>query len=199
MPFKENRQYRSIDLSSFDVSGDSYVVEGYATTFNQPYELWEDYYEQVSRSAFDATDMSDVIFQLNHEGIVMARQSNGTLSVHPDDHGLAVRADLSSIESSRELFDAIKAGLITRMSFGFVIADGGWGYDEHTRTSTITSISKVFDVSAVSLPANPETEIHSARSYLDGVIEARKKQELLQRRKVQAAAAARMRLHEIGE
>jgi phage head maturation protease len=77
------------------------------------------------------------------------------------------------------------------MSFGFTIASDGVDWDEETRTSRITSISKLFDVSAVSIPANPNTEIH-ARSYLDGVIEERRMQrEALQRAEQEKAKARR--------
>jgi phage head maturation protease len=54
-------------------------------------------------------------------------------------------------------------------------------YNKDTRTRTILKIKKVYDVSAVSIPASNDTEI-SARSYFDGVIEA-EKQELLERKK----------------
>lgn len=60
------------------------------------------------------------------------------------------------------------------MSWAFTVADEE--YDRKTKTRTITRIKKIYDVSAVSIPANDGTEI-SARSFLDGVIE-REKQEL---------------------
>ena len=192
MPFKPNqRQYRSSFEVRADVEGENtYVVEGYATTFDVPYDFGPDTKECISSTALDGADMSDVIFQLNHEGPVMARMRNGTLSLERDAHGLHVMADLSGSQYGRDLYEAIRSGLIDRMSWGFTIADDGWEWDRETRTSTVTKVSKVFDVSAVSLPADEDTEIH-ARSYLDGVIEA-EQQELLRReseRRKRAAAA----------
>lgn len=170
MPFKDGREYRSFELMQ-PVSDGGYVVEGYATTFDDPYDFGRGTKEVIESGALDGADMSDVIFQVNHEGLVLARLRNGTMLLERDGHGLRVRADLGGSQQGRELHEAIKNGLVDRMSWGFAIAPGGWRYDEATRTSYISKIEKVFDVSAVSIPANEGTEIH-ARSYIDGVIEA---------------------------
>ena len=171
----EGRQYRSVvEIRAED---DKMIVEGYATTFNDPYELysWDDYvvFEQVDRHAFDKTDMSDVIMQYDHEGRVFARVGNGTLSLTPDDHGLKIRADLSGTEIGRQLYEEIKGGYTTKMSFGFTVdSDERLITEENGITTvlrTIKSIGKLYDVSAVSLPANNATEI-SARAYCEGVI-----------------------------
>lgn len=117
--------------------------------------------------------------QYDHEGKVLARKSNGTLIVEPDDNGLFVCADLGKSQASKEMFEEIESGLVTRMSWAFVVAKES--YDRETRTRRILKIKKVYDVSAVSIPANDDTEI-SARSYFDGVIEM-EKQEMLERKK----------------
>lgn len=183
MPFSSEREYRSMADFTFVGAGDdgekSYIVEGYATTFDKPYKLEGQGGEReiILRSALDDADMSDVIFQLNHKGPVYARQSNGTLTLLCDEHGLNTRADLSGTRRGRELFDEdISGGYITKMSWGFKVAPGGWTYDPVTRTTTITKIEKVYDVSAVSIPANPGTEIHTRSAYLDGAIEAARKE-----------------------
>ena len=156
------------------------VVEGYATTFGSPYQLWrgggEAVYERVERTAFDGADMSDVIFQYDHEGRVYARQSNGTLSLECDARGLYIRADLSGTRAGRELYGEIRGGYTTKMSFGFTIEESDFeeaseeeilgfstGSSDRCYLHTIRKVGKVFDVSAVSLPANGDTAI-SARS-----------------------------------
>lgn len=171
MPFKDGREYRSFALMQPVPDGGGFIVEGYATTFDDPYEFGRGVREAICSKALDGADMSDVIFQLNHEGAVLARLRNGTMLLERDAHGLKVRADLGGSQTGRELYEAIKNGLVDRMSWGFTVAPGGWRYDEATRTSYVEKIEKVFDVSAVSIPANEGTEIH-ARSYIDGVIEA---------------------------
>lgn len=174
MPYKPGaRQYRTMTAVAADPQLPAYHVRGYASTFEK-YLLFEDpdfgeFWEQIDPHAFDHADMTDVIMQFDHEGRVYARTSNGTLTLGVDDHGLWVEADLSTTAGAREMYDEIKAGLITRMSFCFVVAPGGSRVDDATNTGIILAISKVYDVSAVSIPATPGTEIE-ARSAWDGEI-----------------------------
>lgn len=184
MPMKDDREYRNFVALQAHApdggeQGGAMVLEGYALTFNQPYELSEGLYEVIDRHALDGADLTDVIMQYDHQGAVLARLRNQTLALMADEHGLYVRADVSKSPRGRDLYEEVSNGLVDRMSFGFTVAEGGWDYDPATRTSTIRSISKVFDVSAVSMPANPNTEI-TARSYLNGVIEG-ERQELSRR------------------
>ena len=163
----------------------NYYVEGYAARF-EPYVLYElddsPIYERFERGCFDGCDMSDVIFQLNHQGTVMARQSNGSLIVEVDENGLFTAADLGRTEAARRLYEEISTGMITKMSWGFIV--GEYYYDKDTRTIVHTKVKKIFDVSAVSIPANQNTEIN-ARSWADGVIDlaARSEAELDERRR----------------
>ena len=163
----------------------SYYVEGYAARF-EPYVLYElddgPIYERFEPGCFDGCDMSDVIFQMNHQGTVMARQSNGTLIVEVDGNGLFTAADLSKTEAARRMYEEISTGMITKMSWGFIT--GEYYYESETRTIVHRSVKKIFDVSAVSIPANQNTEIN-ARSWADGVIDlaARSEAALEERRR----------------
>ena len=177
MPIKDNREYRSIAIEDFSTTDDEYVVEGYATTFDVPYDFYDGIKECIRSTALDSADMSDVIFQYNHEGMVLARLRNGTLELTRDNHGLKVRADLSGVDQGRSLYEAIKSGLVDRMSWAFTVSRDGWEYDSDNRISYINKIEKVYDVSAVSIPANQDTEI-SARSYFNGEIEQDKAEEI---------------------
>ena len=187
MPSKGNREYRDMMLGIVDREEgeeneeERKEVEGYATTFNEPYTLFEDdeiiFREQVDPSAFDETDMSDVIMQYDHAGRVFARTSNNTLSIEPDEKGLFIKADLGGTELGRGLYEEIRGGYTDKMSFGFIVSadEELRSKDEEGRVDilrTITGISKLFDVSAVSIPANNGTSIGvSTRSRIDGVIE----------------------------
>lgn len=192
----EGRQYRNIDVSTFErrAEGDNEkIVSGYATTFNQPYELyrssWDGYtyivLEQVDPKAFDETDMSDVIMQYNHEGRVFARTSNGTMELDPDEHGLHVRANLGGTEIGRQLYEEIEGGYTDKMSFGFRVGkdkrEETEERDEDNGTTTVTilrtilTVSKLYDVSAVSIPANDGTSI-SSRNFAEGVIDEVRKE-----------------------
>ena len=210
MPKVETREYRNMILEVMERADedqdDRKVVAGYASTFNEPYTLYEDddliYEEQVADYAFNDADMADVIMQYDHQGRVFARISNNTLTVAPDEKGLFIEADLGGTELGRQLFDEIAGGYTDKMSFGFTVDK-----DEELRTEsedgrvrilrTITGISKLYDVSAVSIPANNGTSISvSTRSRIDGAIEDIRAERLeaekmeLERRRAEVRAKA---------
>lgn len=201
MPTKyDSREYRKIDAANMETRKDDegrMIVEGYATTFNQPYELYRMndviVNEQVDANAFAETDMSDTIMQYDHEGRVFARVKNGTLELTPDEHGLKVRANLGGTEIGRQLFEEIKGGYTNKMSFGFTVTGESKKRtkDENGNTvilRTINKVGRLYDVSAVSLPANDATEI-SSRSIGDGLIAEAQKEFL----------AEQERLRKVGE
>ena len=180
------REYRNM---TFEVREDgtepSFLVEGYASTF-EPYKLMEidglDYNERIDEHAFDETDMSDVVYRIDHEGKVFARSSAGTITLDIDEHGLHQVTDLSKTKAGREHFEEIRAGLYPQMSFAFTVeADH---YDEETRTRVVDKVAKIYDISSVAFPANDTTELH-IRDYFNGVIEMEK-----------AAEAERLRAEE---
>ena len=204
MPAKDNREYRNMKLEVRDIEGaeeERKVVSGYASTFEEPYMLfsgegWE-YWEVVDRSAFDNTDMSDVIMQYDHQGRVFARTRNNTLEVRPDDEGLFIEADLGGTEIGRELYEEIRGGYTDKMSFGFTVNGESEDREKDANgimkfTRRITSIGKLYDVSAVSIPANDGTSIgadavqRSLDAARDGVI-SRIEAERLQEEKLKLA------------
>lgn len=177
---KTGREYRRMTQPLIGIEeneAESYNVRGYATTFDEVYTLFDagEYRvdEVVDPHAFDDTDMSDVIMQYDHEGRVYARTSNDTLKLTPDAHGLQVNAYLGGTDIGRSLYGEIKGGYTNKMSFGFRVgADDIEEREENGKTiylRRIRSFSKLYDVSAVSLPSNDGTEI-SARSLRDGEI-----------------------------
>ena len=202
MPAKPTeRQYRMLTRALAPVDStekhekridSEYYVEGYASTFDDPYVLYKDSYdgteyrEEIDPGAFDGADMSDVIMQYDHMGHVFARQSNGTLIVEPDEHGLFVAADLGGSAAGRSMYEEIQNGLCTRMSWAFTVSESS--YDRDTHTTRILKVRKVYDVSAVSLPADPNTEI-AARNMLNGAIEQERRESALRRGRVRIAAA----------
>lgn len=181
MPIKSEREYRALTLTP--TNDEARIVEGDFSTYDSPYLLYSydidgtavEVWEEVKRGAFDKADLSDVIFQYNHEGRVFARSGNGTLELELNETP-HVRANLGGTEIGRQLYEEIKGGYTNKMSFGFRVSD-----DERVRTEenndgkrsikilrSIKGISKVFDVSAVALPANDQTTI-SARSMAEGL------------------------------
>lgn len=192
MPMKPNeREYRDLRLEIVQEPEDEkrMIVGGYASTFDHSYLIGYDFdntkiMEQVDKTAFDESDMSDVIMQYDHQGRVFARTRNNTLELNVDDIGLGIRAFLGGTELGRQLYEDIQGGYIDRMSFGFIVdrSQDLWTEEaidgEKVFLRTIRKIDKIFDVSAVSFPANDATAI-SVRSLIDGVNKEREAERLL--------------------
>jgi len=167
---KNDVEYRSFSIETDvaeNATTENFSVVGYATLF-EPY-LLHDFgtrktYEHITRTAFDGVDFSDVIMLYNHEGRVLARCDNGTLEIRADERGLRVWADLSKSKYAREIYEDIAAGLIRQMSWGFTMAEVDHvASGDNTNIQTVKRIKKVYEVSAVSLPANNQTSIVAQR------------------------------------
>lgn len=181
MPQKTDREYRAFEVRADE---ERKAVKGYATTFNQPYVLYEDenylVREIIDENAFDECDLSDVIMQYNHEGRVFARNTNGTLNLTIDKpNGLLIDADLGGTELGSQVYEEIKGGYTDKMSMGFKVDRSAdvWTREQNDgkviETRQINRITKLYDVSAVSIPANGNTSIEavSVRALVDGVID----------------------------
>ena len=169
MTLKDGREYRSLQDFSLvprEEGSEEYRVKGTAVVFDTPTVLYEcdgvEYCEIIDRHAFDGCDTSDVIFNYNHGGKVVARLRNKTLALRVTERGLEVEADLSGTQAGRELYEEIDGGYVDKMSFSFSVRESK--YDSVTHTRTITKVKKLYDVSAVDIPAYEETSI-SARSF----------------------------------
>lgn len=190
----KQREFRSIPFNievrtnDLDDGKQELITEGYASTYEE-YCLWEDeeakFFERIDRRAFDGCDFSDCVFRKDHAGTVFARVSNGTLKVCADDHGLWHHANLTKTTSAREMHEEVREGMYPQMSFAFTVDE-----DEFVRDSSgnyhrnILKIGKCYDVSPVSWPANPGTNI-DARSIFDGAIK-KDQEECLKREKEKA-------------
>lgn len=210
MPIKSDREYRNFSgfqLKRSEDDNETFIVEGYASTF-EPYALMdfqdEEWREQIAPDAFNDADMSDVVFLRDHSGQVFARTKNNTIALLPDERGLFTRTNLSSTSASRGMYEDIEAGLYSQMSFAFTV--GSQHFAEEVRedgkriiTRFIDSIKKVYDISAVAFPANPTTDIGiSTRAIFDGAIEDMRAERLEEKRAKNEAerlrAIARLKL-----
>lgn len=180
MPQLPSREYRTALIVSALAAqqkrlDSDYYVEGYAALYDK-YVLYDFgggdvIYERFQPGCFNGADMSDVIMQYDHSGKVFARISNGSLLVEPDDKGLFMAADLSRTDAAKELYGEIGAEMITRMSWSF--APGDYYFDEAERCWEHCTVRKVYDVSAVSIPANNNTFINTrSADCSDGAIRA---------------------------
>ena len=152
------------------------IVQGQAVTFESETVLFKcgntEYKEIIDRNAFSEADMTDVIFNYNHSGKVVARTRNNTLKLFIDSNGLNIEARLDGTEEGRKLYEEIKGGYIDRMSFCFTVKEES--YNQETHTWRVLKIDKLYDVSAVDIPAYDTTSI-SARSSRLAVAEREQK------------------------
>ena len=151
---------------------DTMVLEGYAIKFNSPTVLYTttqgtELREIILPTALDNCDMTDVILKYNHNnfGFPFARTKNNTLILTKDNIGLHIKATLiSDVPESKTLYNLCKNGTIDKMSFAFRIATNGDSddYSQHPHyTRKIHNIAKIYDVSAVDVPAYDDTSIHA--------------------------------------
>ena len=199
------KEIRKLDLQfrAEDNEEGKMEIKGYAAVFNSP-ETYS-YTEVISDKAFNDADMSDVVLRYNHNDsfMVLARTRNNSLKLNVDEKGLYIDATLQDdITDHRNIFNAIKSGLIDKQSFAFVVDEDEYDYDTDTRT--ITKIGKVFDVSVVDQPFYNATDVQVAsenESFLDKRNELRKEHEEqleLQRKQEELELAKKKLLEKLG-
>lgn len=194
---REIRSFSSFELKELrsDNGETQDYVHGVPVVFNTPTCIYEyegvKFYEVIDRHAFDNCDMSDVIFNYNHGGRVAARLRNNTLKLAINDVCMEMDAFLGGTNFGRDLLEDIRGGYIDKMSFAFVVAADGEEYDPATHTRTITRIKKLYDVSAVDIPAYDTTSI-SARDFFS--VEYEKEKRALEQAKLREICIAKSKI-----
>lgn len=177
---RPQREIRMAEIRAIEPAGDEQemIVEGRAIVYESPTELYEingiKYFEVIARGALEGADLRDVPFKYNHSDnvMVMARTRNKTLELIPDDEGLLVRAKLANTTAGRDLYELIRRGDVDKMSFAFTVDKDE--YDRKTRTRRILRFKRIWDVSAVDMPAYDDTYI-SARSWVLAQVETERR------------------------
>ena len=198
----KEKEIRKLDIQfrAEDTEDGKMEIKGYAAVFNSP-ETYS-YTETIDSRAFDEADMSDVVLRYNHNDsfMVLARTRNKSLELSVDEKGLFMNAKLQdNVSSHRDIFNAIKSGLIDKQSFAFTVDEDEYDYDTDTRT--IKRIGKVFDVSVVDQPFYNATDVVVAKDnksddFLKRREELRKQheEELKEEERKQALAKAKAEL-----
>ena len=127
--------------------------------------------EVIEAGALDHTDLRDVRFLVGHDtsGIPLARSrnnnENSTMQMTVTERGMEIRVDLDTEHNPRamELYSAVKRGDISGMSFMFTVDKDAWeDLESEQPLRRITSIGRVFEVSAVTFPAYEGTNLEAA-------------------------------------
>ena len=166
-----NKEIRAFNFEVRAEQNDEHgtFLEGRPIVYDSRTNLgWYD--EIVAAGALDKTDLTDVRFLVNHntDMIPLARSrnnnANSTMQMEVDSEGLKIRVDLDTENNAeaRSLYSAVKRGDISGMSFMFTVDGDKWeDIDSDHPTRTITDLSKVFEVSAVTFPAYSDTSINA--------------------------------------
>ena len=135
------------------------VIEGTAVVFGKPADMGG-YTEYIARNALDGVDLDNITLLVNHDGtgIPLAR-SPKTLTLTVTDTGLEMRAELPDTEQGRSVYEAVKRGDLSQMSFAFDVAQHT--FDEQKRECTITKIAAVYEISIVNRAAYPQTNVQA--------------------------------------
>lgn len=173
MMITKDREYRNF---SFDTQGDEETkemrIEGIPIVFNQPETMYVidgvEYKEEIDKNALLGAKIDDVVLNIDHVGKPAAKTKNGTLAIEVRDTDVFISADLSKNATGRELYEDIQNGFYDKMSFAFTIKEQS--YDKETRTRKILKIDRLYDVSAVTVPAYSQTSIN-ARSFFEAEAE----------------------------
>lgn len=158
----DERQMRSMPsrFETRDENGEMYI-EGYFAVFNSTYELWRGATESIAEGAFSDTLGGDIRALIDHETrLVLGRNTNGTLELHEDSHGLWGRIKINpNDQDAVNLYERVKRGDVDQCSFGFRIDNQD--FTENPDGSTHWTIKKVtlYEVSVVTFPAYTETSV----------------------------------------
>ncbi len=165
---KSKLERRLLEIRAIDNEGEKMLIEGYAIIFDQP--ATHDYggrkfTEMIRAGALDKADMKDVPLRYNHNDnvMIMARTRNKSLRLIQEEKGLKIQAELLDTQSNRDLYKAIREGLIDKMSFAFTVADKGdtWTFGEKEIRREVNNIAKLWDVSVVDTPFYDSTSIYA--------------------------------------
>ncbi len=179
-----------VEFRAIDNEEGKMLIEGYAIVYDTPEtHNYRDYTftEVIKKGALDFTDMKDVPLRYNHNDTfcILARTRNQSLRLIKDEKGLKIQAELIDTQSNRDIYTAIQAGLIDKMSFAFEVAEKGdtWEYGKDEVYRTVTNIKKLYDVSVVDTPFYDSTSIYARSIELLERSVQQKKQECFEFRK----------------
>jgi uncharacterized protein len=160
-----------------DTDGNSYL-EGYAIVFNEESRDLGGFTEVVSPEAVRNADFSDTVAVFNHDtNQLLGRVTSGTLTLSTDERGVKYRVSIPNTTLGNDVKELTKRGDLSGSSFAFSLAKNGDKWEERGDKvlRTITSFGKIFDVSPVTHPAYPTTDV-GLRS-LNNFLESRKEPE----------------------
>ena len=157
-PSKEIRTF-NVENLELRQEGEDNIVVGYGSVFNTLSNELGGFREIIAEGAFDGRLNDDVRFLINHDGLPLARTTNGTLRLTTDERGLKYEAKVANTSLGRDLIELMRNGTINQSSFAFVVEDDSWEVRDGVNVRTINKVSRLYDVSAVTYPAYEEASV----------------------------------------
>lgn len=168
-----------LEVRSPSDGSDTIEVVGSPIVYNAAYKvrgLFRDFEETMLPGVASAIlGTVDCRFLENHEGRPHARSTAGTLifADTPDKLTFTARMDARR-QDSTDLALAIEHGDVTQMSCGFIVAPGGDDWNKAENERQVSRFADLLDVSAVTYPCSPTTDIAVAqRMMLSVPVESR--------------------------
>ena len=155
---KEIRTFEVKDLE-LRQEGESNKVVGYASVFNTLSNDLGNFREIIAPGAFDGRLDDDVRLMVNHEGLPLARTTNGTMRLSTDDTGLKYEAEIANTSTGRDILELLKDGTVNQSSFAFTVEDDSWEVSEGINVRTINKVSRLYDTSIVTYPAYNQASV----------------------------------------
>ena len=182
---KSKKEVRTLPLTELRITNneENTYIQGHAAVFDSWSETLGGMFpfkERVKRGAFtQSLEKDDIRALFNHDpNYVLGRNKSGTLELLEDEKGLSVKIKPPDTTWARDLKISIERGDINQMSFGFSVEEDEWSSEEGTDVRELRKV-KLFDVSPVTFPAYPETEVgvRAMEAYENYRAEVRSKEE----------------------
>ena len=158
---KNNKEIRTFEVKDLELrnDGDSNVVVGYASVFNTLSNDLGGFREIIDEGAFEGRMGDDVRLLVNHDGLPLARTTNGTMKLSTDEVGLRYEAELANTTMGRDVAELLKNQTVNQSSFAFVVEDDKWELKDGENIRTILKVSRLYDTSIVTYPAYEEAGV----------------------------------------
>lgn len=166
----DNLERRAFVECRAEPSENGRKIRGYAIVFGVKSVDLGGFREIIAPEAVDRTlsEGLDVRALVNHDsGQVLGRTRAGTLQLRKDGKGLRIEVEPDDeISYAKDIMRAVARGDVTGMSFGFRTLGDAWDYEEKTPIRTVTDM-RISEVSVVTFPAYPQTDVSVAMRSLD--------------------------------
>lgn len=137
------------------------TIMGYAAVFDSLSEDLGGFRERIKVGAFTRTirEGADVRALVDHDpSKILGRNTAGTLRLKPNAKGLLSEIDPPDTTAGRDIVESIKRGDVSGMSFGFMVRSDEWHMEDGVPIRELLDVD-LFDVSVVTFPAYPETDV----------------------------------------